>query len=101
MPLAKQLAKSSLYAPKSLLDIWYQRSAPRERKPEFHGRVTADGPRAKLYPNLKEGQSREGRGEPVVEAWDIGLFELLRVYIYSIVDLIKLNRISGEILSFG
>ncbi|XP_063981652.1 integrator complex subunit 13 [Diachasmimorpha longicaudata] len=51
-PLAKQLQKSG--APKSFLDIWLQRSAPKERRPEFHGRLNSDGPKAKLYPNLKD-----------------------------------------------
>ena len=65
--LGKQLLKTSLYAPKSLLDIWVQRSTPKERTPDFHGRVNSDGPRAKLYPNVKENQGREAR-EPVIEA---------------------------------
>ncbi|XP_015590827.1 integrator complex subunit 13 [Cephus cinctus] len=64
--LGKQLHKGSLYTPKSLLDIWLQRSAPKERKPEFHGRIQSDGPKAKLYPNLKE-PGREPR-EPILEA---------------------------------
>lgn len=51
-PLSKQLQKSG--GPKSLLDIWLQRSAPKERRPEFHGRLTTDGPKAKLYPNFKD-----------------------------------------------
>ncbi|KAJ8664971.1 hypothetical protein QAD02_006633 [Eretmocerus hayati] len=71
--LAKQLLKSAagLYstAPRSLLDIWLSRSAPRERRPEFVGRLSAEGPRAKLYPNLqKEGSGREERVQPVIEA---------------------------------
>ncbi|KAK0083424.1 hypothetical protein PV325_008809, partial [Microctonus aethiopoides] len=42
------------------------RSLPKERRPEFHGRLNSDGPRAKLYPNLKE-VGREPR-EPMLEA---------------------------------
>ncbi|XP_014212606.1 integrator complex subunit 13 [Copidosoma floridanum] len=65
--LAKQLQKSSLLATKSLLDIWLHRTAPRDRRPDFHGR--AGGLKAKLYPNLKEnGGGQATRGEPVVEA---------------------------------
>ncbi|XP_001607514.1 protein asunder [Nasonia vitripennis] len=68
--LAKQLHSKSLYAlPRSLLDIWLQRSAPKDRRPDFHGRVNSDGPRAKLYPNLKENnQARENRNSEPVEA---------------------------------
>ncbi|XP_066593100.1 integrator complex subunit 13 [Prorops nasuta] len=51
VPLGKQVAKA---APKSLLDIWLQRSSPKEKKPDFHGRINSDGPKAKLYANLKE-----------------------------------------------
>lgn len=71
MSLAKQIAQktatTTLYAPKSLLDIWCQRVTPRDRRPDFHGRANSDGPRAKLYPNLKEN-AQPGRGEPVIEA---------------------------------
>lgn len=63
--LGKQLHKGGIYAPKSLLDIWLQRSAPKEKKPDFHGRVNNDGLKAKLYPNLKE-IGREPR-EPILE----------------------------------
>ncbi|XP_008544996.1 integrator complex subunit 13 [Microplitis demolitor] len=59
----KQERKPSIS--KSLLDIWLQRSAPKDRRPEFHGRLNSDGPRAKLYPNLKE-TGREPR-ETLVE----------------------------------
>lgn len=62
------LKNSSKFSAKSLLDIWYARSTPRDRRPEFHGRLNSDGPRAKLYPNLKEHDKREARGEPVIEA---------------------------------
>jgi len=54
IPLTKQLHKGNIAGSKSLLDIWLQRSAPKERKPDFHGRVSSDGLKAKLYPNLKE-----------------------------------------------
>lgn len=62
--LIKQIQKNT--SSKSLLDIWIQRSLPKERRPEFHGRLNSDGPRAKLYPNLKE-VGREPR-EPMLEA---------------------------------
>ncbi|KAK0096332.1 hypothetical protein PV326_005787 [Microctonus aethiopoides] len=62
--LIKQTQKN--ISSKSLLDIWIQRSLPKERRPEFHGRLNSDGPRAKLYPNLKE-VGREPR-EPMLEA---------------------------------
>lgn len=54
IPLTKQLLKGNIAASKSLLDIWLQRSAPKDRKPDFHGRLNSDGLKAKLYPNLKE-----------------------------------------------
>ncbi|CAG5094071.1 Similar to INTS13: Integrator complex subunit 13 (Homo sapiens) [Cotesia congregata] len=62
-PAIKQERKISVS--KSLLDIWLYRSMPKDRRPEFHGRVNSDGPRAKLYPNLKE-IGREPR-ETIVE----------------------------------
>ncbi|XP_012269667.1 integrator complex subunit 13 [Athalia rosae] len=64
--LGKQLHKGVFHPPKTLLDIWLQRSAPKERKPDFHGRVNSDGFKAKLYPNLKE-IGREPR-EAILEA---------------------------------
>jgi len=67
IPLTKQLHKSNIIASKSLLDIWLQRSAPKDRKPDFHGRISSDGLKAKLYPNLKE-IGREPR-EPILEGW--------------------------------
>ncbi|XP_071645101.1 integrator complex subunit 13 [Temnothorax longispinosus] len=54
IPLPKQLHKSNIAASKSLLDIWSQRSATKDRKPDFHGRINSDGLKAKLYPNLKD-----------------------------------------------
>lgn len=60
MPLNKQSHKG-----KSLLDIWLERSAPKNPKPEFYGRLNSDGPKAKLYRNLKE-TGREPR-EPILE----------------------------------
>ncbi|XP_046750559.1 integrator complex subunit 13 [Diprion similis] len=64
--LGKQIHKGTFYAPKTLLDIWLQRSASKERKPDFHGRLNSDGFKAKLYPNLKE-PGREPR-EAILEA---------------------------------
>ncbi|XP_011638452.1 integrator complex subunit 13 isoform X1 [Pogonomyrmex barbatus] len=61
IPLAKQLHKGNIAASKSLLDIWLQRSAPKDRKPDFHGRINSDGLKAKLYPNLKDATGREPR----------------------------------------
>lgn len=43
------------YKGKSLLDIWMERSVPKNPKPEFQGRLNSDGPIAKLYRNLKDG----------------------------------------------
>ncbi|XP_071564945.1 integrator complex subunit 13 isoform X1 [Temnothorax nylanderi] len=54
IPLTKQVHKSNIAASKSLLDIWSQRSATKDRKPDFHGRINSDGLKAKLYPNLKD-----------------------------------------------
>ena len=69
MSLAKQLQKGQPHVPaKSLLDIWLQRSAPKEKKPEFHGRLNSDGLKAKLYPNLKDTSGREPR-EPILDGW--------------------------------
>ncbi|XP_067213909.1 integrator complex subunit 13 isoform X2 [Linepithema humile] len=62
--LSKQLHKGNAGS-KSLLDIWLQRSAPKDRKPDFHGRINSDGPKAKLYPNMKD-VGREPR-EPILE----------------------------------
>lgn len=62
--LSKQLHKGNVGS-KSLLDIWLQRSASKDRKPDFHGRINSDGPKAKLYPNLKD-VGREPR-EPILE----------------------------------
>lgn len=64
MPLNKQLHKTNAGS-KSLLDIWLQRSAPKDRKPDFHGRINSDGLKAKLYPNLKD-TGREPR-ETILE----------------------------------
>ncbi|KAF7991874.1 hypothetical protein HCN44_010675 [Aphidius gifuensis] len=52
MSLQKQLLKNN--SSKSFLDIWLQRSTPKDKKPEFHGRLNSDGLKAKLYPNFKE-----------------------------------------------
>ena len=65
--LAKQLQKSNIYSTKSLLDIWIQKTTPKEKKPEFHGSLNADGLKAKLYPNLKE-TGRENREPAPTEA---------------------------------
>ncbi|RLU19530.1 hypothetical protein DMN91_008087 [Ooceraea biroi] len=65
MPLNKQLHKGSAAGTKNLLDIWLQRSAPKDKKPDFHGRINSDGPKAKLYPNLKDA-GREPR-ETILE----------------------------------
>lgn len=65
MSLNKQLHKGNISVSKSLLDIWLQRSASKDRKPDFHGRINSDGLKAKLYPNLKE-TGREPR-EPILE----------------------------------
>ncbi|XP_011157688.1 integrator complex subunit 13 [Solenopsis invicta] len=54
IPLTKQLHKGNIATSRSLLDIWLQRSAPKDKKPDFHGRISSDGLKAKLYPNLKE-----------------------------------------------
>ncbi|XP_034935806.1 integrator complex subunit 13 [Chelonus insularis] len=62
-PLTKQAQKNS--TSKTLLEIWLQRMTPKERRPDFHGRINSDGPKAKLYPNLKE-TGREPR-EPILE----------------------------------
>ncbi|XP_032665480.1 integrator complex subunit 13 isoform X1 [Odontomachus brunneus] len=51
---------------KSLLDIWLERSAPKNPRMEFNGRLNSDGLKAKLYRNLKE-TGREPR-EPILEA---------------------------------
>jgi hypothetical protein len=64
MPLNKHLHKGSS-GTKNLLDIWLQRSAPKDKKPDFHGRINSDGPKAKLYPNLKDA-GREPR-ETILE----------------------------------
>ncbi|KMQ90411.1 protein asunder-like protein [Lasius niger] len=64
MPLNKQLHKANAGS-KSLWDIWLQRSAPKDRKPDFHGRINSDGLKAKLYPNLKD-TGREPR-ETILE----------------------------------
>nr|XP_050852263.1 integrator complex subunit 13 isoform X4 [Vespula vulgaris] len=61
----KQFHKGNHHAPKTLLDIWLQRSTPKEKKPEFHGRINCEGIIAKLYPNLKES-GREPR-ETILE----------------------------------
>lgn len=67
--LTKQLQKGSIYASRSLHDIWLERSMPRERKPDFHGRVNTEGSKAKLYPNFKEGQTTgPARGETAIES---------------------------------
>lgn len=63
-PPACSTSKSK--APKSLLEIWLKRSEPKEKKPEFYGRLNSDGPKAKLYQNLKD-PGREPR-EPMIEA---------------------------------
>ncbi|XP_014611908.1 PREDICTED: protein asunder homolog isoform X1 [Polistes canadensis] len=63
--LGKQLHKGNHHTPKTLLDIWLQRSTPKEKKPDFHGRINSDGSKAKLYPNLKES-GREPR-ETILE----------------------------------
>ncbi|XP_043280579.1 integrator complex subunit 13 isoform X2 [Venturia canescens] len=68
--LAKQLQKSQpIISVKSLLDIWLQRSAPKDKKPEFYGRLNSEGLKAKLYPNLKDNSGREPREprEPILE----------------------------------
>ncbi|XP_051174023.1 integrator complex subunit 13 [Leptopilina boulardi] len=58
--------QKGLYGQKSLLDIWLQRSAPKNKTPEFCGRQNDDGSlKAKLYPNLKE-TGREPR-ETMIE----------------------------------
>ena len=54
-----------LYSQRSLLDIWLQRSAPKDKAPEFAGRLNCEGLKAKLYPNLKEA-GREPR-EAMIE----------------------------------
>lgn len=64
--LGKQIHKGTFHSPKTLLDIWLQRSASKEKKPDFHGRINSDGFKAKLYPNLKES-GREPR-EAILEA---------------------------------
>lgn len=63
--LGKQIHKGNHHTPKTLLDIWLQRSTPKEKKPDFHGRINSDGLKAKLYPNLKES-GREPR-ETILE----------------------------------
>lgn len=64
VPLSKQLHKG--ITGKSLLDIWLHRSAPKDRKPDFHGRINSDGLKTKLYPNLKDTGGREPR-ETILE----------------------------------
>lgn len=65
--LAKQILKNNnTSSSKSFLDIWLQRSAPKDKRPDFHGRLNSDGPKAKLYPNFKE-PGWEQR-EPMLEA---------------------------------
>jgi len=66
IPLTKQLLKNNIPASKSLLDIWLQRSTPKEKKPDFHGRINSDGLKAKLYPNLKD-IGREAPRETILE----------------------------------
>lgn len=67
--LTKQLQKGGIYSSRSLQDIWLERSAPSQRKPDFHGRINSDGPKAKLYPNFKEGQTTGPvRGEAAIES---------------------------------
>ncbi|XP_015175959.1 PREDICTED: protein asunder homolog [Polistes dominula] len=63
--VGKQLHKGNHHTPKTLLDIWFQRSTPKEKKPDFHGRINSEGSKAKLYPNLKES-GREPR-ETILE----------------------------------
>lgn len=76
--LSKQYFKGNV--PKSLLDIWLQRSAPKDKRQDLYGRMHSDGLKYKLYPNLKEAGS--GPRETMLEGWIwIGAFSLITTYV--------------------
>ncbi|XP_014479751.1 PREDICTED: protein asunder homolog isoform X1 [Dinoponera quadriceps] len=64
-PTSASMPLKQSHKGKSLLDILLERSIPKNPRMEFYGRLNSDGPKAKLYRNLKE-TGREPR-EPIIE----------------------------------